>query len=170
MNGLARIVFAQAMDLTSFKLVYAVLLTVQLVTSVTLDFVAEIKPLFFIWVCVAMACEGGHFSLYSALCAKMFGKSQGGVMFSLLYYSFGVSSILGFILQLYLVKVPSIQAIGYISMFMILSVADAVSLILLLWRFQEKSPWLTAPDTEENNKLALNTLIRSKIDIEDDEI
>jgi MFS family permease len=105
MNGVFRIVFAQWMDLSSFKLVYGVLVGVQIVVSATLNFVAGTKWLFFIWMCAAMACEGGHFSLYSALCAKLFGKDQGGSVFSILYYCFGTSSILGFVLQLYIVKV-----------------------------------------------------------------
>jgi len=105
MNGVFRIFFAQWMDLTSFKLVYGVLVGVQVLVSVTLDFVSGIKGLFFVWVCVAMACEGGHFALYSALCAKLFGKDQGGLVFSVLYYCFGTASVLGFVLQLYIVKV-----------------------------------------------------------------
>jgi len=48
MNGVFRIVFAQWMDLSSFKLVYGVLLGVQIVFSATLNFVAGTKWLFFI--------------------------------------------------------------------------------------------------------------------------
>ena len=107
MNGVFRIIFAQWMDFSSFKLVYGVLLGVQIVVSVTLDFVAGTDWLFFIWICVAMACEGGHFSLYSALSAKLFGKEHGGSIFSILYYCFGSASVLGFVLQLYIVKVPT---------------------------------------------------------------
>lgn len=94
-----------------------------------------------------MACEGGHFSLFSAVCAKLFGKEKGGSIFALVYYCFGIGSVLGFVLQLYIVKVAATQSIGYIAMFMILSVTAAGSLVLLLWRFREESPWLETDDT-----------------------
>ena len=52
-----------------------------------------------------MACEGGHFSLFATITAKIFGKTKGGTVYSLMFYTFGVTSLLTFFLQYYLVKV-----------------------------------------------------------------
>lgn len=110
MNGLFRFILAQTMDLTSFKAVYSGVLVVQvrpkqLIVSVSLPFVSHSKPLFFLWVCISMACEGGHFSLFPAVTAKLFGKAKGGTVYSLLFYNFSLSSLLSFALQLFLVQV-----------------------------------------------------------------
>jgi len=46
--------------------------------------------------CISIFCEGGHFVLLPAHCAKVFGSSQRGIKaFSLIFSCFGLSSLSG---------------------------------------------------------------------------
>ena len=76
-----------------------------MVLSATIYFVVHDRYLFLIWVSASMACEGGHFSLVATVAVKLFGKEHGGKVSGLLYYNFGVGSMLGFALEMCIVKV-----------------------------------------------------------------
>ena len=73
-NGSFRYVWGQLMDKTSFKISYAILICVQTVLIMSLYYIASVKALYLIWVSVILCCEGGHFSLFPTIIAKLFGK------------------------------------------------------------------------------------------------
>jgi len=59
----SRFIWSGALDRFSYKKVYGVLLTIQIVTSATIPLISDSKVLYAMWVCLALFCEGGHFSL-----------------------------------------------------------------------------------------------------------
>lgn len=73
-NGSSRFAWAYFMEKTSFRLTYMVLLVVQAVLAATIYFIAPIPALYLIWVCASLGCEGGNFTLFPALMAKLHGK------------------------------------------------------------------------------------------------
>lgn len=73
-NGSARFLWAYLMEKTSFKLAFMILLGVQAVLAATIYLIAPIPALYFIWVCLSLGCEGGNFSLFPAVLAKLHGK------------------------------------------------------------------------------------------------
>ena len=73
-NGIFRYLWGQLMDKTSFKISYAILICTQTLLVMTLYYVVSVKALYFIWVAVIFCCEGGHFSLFPTIVAKLFGK------------------------------------------------------------------------------------------------
>jgi hypothetical protein len=73
-NGSFRYLWGQIMDKTSFKISYSILLSVQAVLIVTLYYISSIKALYLIWISMILCCEGGHFSLYPTIIARMYGK------------------------------------------------------------------------------------------------
>jgi hypothetical protein len=73
-NGSSRLGWAYLMERTSFRLSYMILLGIQAVLSATIFFIAPVPALYFIWVCVSLGCEGGNFSLFPAVIAKLNGK------------------------------------------------------------------------------------------------
>lgn len=73
-NGSFRYVWGALMDVIGFKKSYAALILIQTVFIMTIFYVADIEALYLIWVSVIVCCEGGHFSLYPTVIARMYGK------------------------------------------------------------------------------------------------
>ena len=151
-NGTSRFFWAEAMEKFSFKTTYIVLLIVQILTSATLPTVATTKLLYFIYMTLAFINQGGHFVLFPAICAKMYGRTKGTILFSILYSEFGMSAFTAFLLQKY-----AVVDIGYAMMFYILTAAAVVSLGMAL-TFQEVNEAppnpLTVPLLPENPEKA----------------
>ena len=42
---------------------------------------------YIIFVCCALACEGAHFSLFPSLCSRVYGKENGGQIFTFVFLS-----------------------------------------------------------------------------------
>lgn len=73
-NGSCRLAWGGVMDRLGFKKTYAGLLAIQTVLIFSFYHVAEQAYLYLVSVCVILACEGGHFVLFSALASQVFGK------------------------------------------------------------------------------------------------
>lgn len=61
---------------------------------------------------------------------------MGARVFGVFFFSFGLASLMGFIVQLYVVA-----TLGYQAMFWILTFLTGVSLVINLKFFEEISPW-----------------------------
>jgi len=53
-------------------------MTIQLIVSLSIYSVREHEALYVIWVSLSFLCEGGHFSMFPTVTAKMFGIQYGG--------------------------------------------------------------------------------------------
>ena len=72
-NGAARLVWSSMQDKFGFKKVYFVLLIIQFVISLSIYSFRQDLYSYLILVCVAMACEGGHFTMFPTVCVEIFG-------------------------------------------------------------------------------------------------
>mmetsp|Transcript_15802 Transcript_15802/g.28903 ORF Transcript_15802/g.28903 Transcript_15802/m.28903 type:complete len:442 (-) Transcript_15802:1469-2794(-) len=134
-NGSSRFAWAYLMERTSFKFAFMILLGVQAALSATIYFIAPVPALYFIWVALSLSCEGGNFSLFPALLAKLHGKLMGGKVYSFFFLNFGVSSLLVLFVTLFITPHT-----GYLPVFLVCSAFTVGSFILVL-RFKEVSPW-----------------------------
>lgn len=73
-NGGFRSIWGDFMDRTSFKVSYAVLVIIQIVMSLTLFYTVTEKWVYLVWIAVILICEGGNFSLFPTIFAKMYGR------------------------------------------------------------------------------------------------
>ena len=88
-----RFLWSYATDFYSYKLVYGILLVLQIVIDFTVPLVASNKFLYAIWICLMLFCEGAHFVLVPNILKKIFGDKSTqlyGIAFS---YN-GIASIL----------------------------------------------------------------------------
>lgn len=82
------------MDLTSFKTVYRIIMVIQLICAGTITIFASNKVAYLLITCFSLACMGGHYALFPTITVKTMGLNKGPEIYSLLFYSFGVASML----------------------------------------------------------------------------
>ena len=131
-NGLSRCAWGAIMDLKSFKKVYGVLLLAQIIAICTLSLISYSKILYFLWVVVILACEGGHFALFPSVCAKIFGSDDGAKAFSMVAFGLNIGNVIQYALTLLL-----LASFGYEYLTTIIGVLGVISLIMVL-PFNEK--------------------------------
>ena len=118
-------------DKTSFKLTYGILLVLQIILSGLISFTNSNKLVYFIFVCLSLFCEGGHFTLVPAVTRTIFGKKASDVYGILLIYV-GVSNVVSSILVNLLLK-----KLGY-QFFYFLGCGFTIISLILLFFFEEK--------------------------------
>lgn len=77
-NGSSRILWATLQDKFGFKKVYLCLMLLQLVTCSAIYFSKNNFFLYTVLVACSFLCEGGHFSMFPTVSAKVFGIKSGG--------------------------------------------------------------------------------------------
>ena len=82
------------MDYTNFKFVYRVIMVIQLICCSLISLLAQYKPVYLLIVCFSLACMGGHYSLFPTITINIMGLSKGPQIYGLLFYSFGIASLL----------------------------------------------------------------------------
>ena len=130
MGGL-RWIWSYYYDKTSYKQAFGVLLVIQIIISAVTSIANQSKPFYFIVVCLASFCQGGHFTLVPAVTKMIYGKRASEVYGILLIYT-GISSIASATLVTFLLKEQ-----GYTFFFGLGCVFTIISLILLFF-FEEK--------------------------------
>ena len=109
-----------------------VLLITQVVFGFTFVLISHIPALFFIWVCVMLFCEGGHFSLVPTACAKFFGE-HAPIVYGFAFSFGSVPQIVSSILVKFFLK-----DIGYETFYYTSAALSTLSLLLLIFVFEEK--------------------------------
>lgn len=126
-NGCGRMLWGMLYDRLTFKKVYIFLLIIQIIFVATFDSISSYKSAFFIWICVLLFCEGGHFAIFPALCLKEFGTNPGSKIYPVVYFAFSLSNFLQFGV------VYSLKAsIGYHNIYWIFLGLTVVSFILAI--------------------------------------
>ena len=69
----SRFMWSWATDYLPYRLVYSILLLIQIVTNLTIKFVAKNRALYAIWISLMLLCEGGHFTLVPNVLKKIYG-------------------------------------------------------------------------------------------------
>ena len=127
-----RFVWSSAFDVpgVSFKMVYGVLLVIQIVLGLTLMWASQSKLTYTIWVSVILFAEGGHFALLPTVIKALYGNLATQV-YSLLFTFTGLSNLM------IILVVRSHFGHDYSSVFQVMSGLSAVSLAILLLFFKE---------------------------------
>ena len=73
-NACFRFIWGKLMDKTSFRFTMYILVSIQTVLISTIYFISGAKVLYFVWICLILCCEGGNFSIFPTIIAKMYGK------------------------------------------------------------------------------------------------
>ena len=129
-----RFVWSMATDHLSYKLVYSVLLVMQIVLNFTIPLIAESPGLYAVWISLLLLCEGGHFTLVPNVLKKIYGE-KGTTLYGIAFSYTGVCSILIVILQTYLLGTT---AKSYEDFFYFNGAASCVAMIILFTLFSEQ--------------------------------
>lgn len=129
-----RFIWSYATDYYSYKLIYGILLTMQIILDFTVPLVAENDILFGIWVCAMLFCEGGHFTLLPNVLRKIYGENSTG-LYGLIFSYTGICSILMIVLQ---GEFLGDTSKSYNAFFYFIGGLSCVSLLLLLTLFKEE--------------------------------
>mmetsp|Transcript_15888 Transcript_15888/g.17630 ORF Transcript_15888/g.17630 Transcript_15888/m.17630 type:complete len:202 (+) Transcript_15888:510-1115(+) len=128
-NGLSRGVWSTLQDIFGFKIIYITLLVLEITVAFTFVTIHKIKALYFIWVLVAFATLGGHFSIFPTVCAKIYGTKMGGKIYTVLFIAFATGTLINWILS----RQTSRGNIGYETLFYILASLAVISLGLSIF-------------------------------------
>ena len=131
-NGCSRILWATLTDYVGFKRVYFLIMLLQIIVASTIYLVRDNGTLYVIYIGLSFLCEGGHFSCFPAVSAKIFGLKNGATIFTICFIGIPLSSTLSLVLSQMKSTIPE-EAI-----FMIGAVLAALNLVLLY--FFDESP------------------------------
>jgi MFS family permease len=113
-NAGFRIIWGYLMDKFGFRKVYWLLLSCQLGLICSLNAICEYKAVYFVWICLILACEGGHFSLFPTVTLKQFGIKLGGFVYPYVYFAFVISNFIQFFIVLGLLDVIEYKNVFWI--------------------------------------------------------
>ena len=128
-----RFIWSYATDHFSYKVVFGVLLVMQIILDFTIPLVAESSGLYAIWISLLLLCEGGHFTLVPNILKKIYGE-KGTALYGIAFSYTGICSIMIVVLQSYVLGTGT-QSYDYFFYFN--GAASCVSMILLLTLFSE---------------------------------
>ena len=97
-NGVSRIVWSALSDKYGFKKMYILVMIIQLVCTVAISSCNTVAPLYTAVVALSFCCEGGHFTLFPAASAYIFGITNGGVIYTAMAAFMPIGSLLCFML------------------------------------------------------------------------
>lgn len=128
-NGLSRGFWAALQDKVGFKIVYLSLLGIEIIVAFTFVAIHKTKVLYLIWVLLSFATLGGHFSIFPTVCAKIYGPTTGGKIYSVIFTAFATATLSNWILS----KQTSSKNIDYDVLFYILASMAAVAFIMAIF-------------------------------------
>ena len=96
--GSLRFIWSAGLDCAPYKLVYGILLGIQIVLNLTMPLVSHRKGAYGLYVSLIMFCEGGHFSLVPNVLRKVYAD-RATVVFGLMFSFSGLCSLLMIVLQ-----------------------------------------------------------------------
>lgn len=142
-NALGRLTWASLFDIFGFKVMYSVLLLIEIVVASTLLFVQSTRELYLVWVCMSFFILGCHKPLFMTVPAQLYGPKMGGIIYSLIFCAYPLSTVFDWVVQ----REVSLDRLSYQSLFYILAAMAGLSLILNFF-FKEvpKDPEIVFPD------------------------
>lgn len=100
MNGSSRFFWATLTDKTSFKFTFTIISVLNLITSAILPYNTSGIG-YLLLIAVVYLAEGGLLATYPVICAKVYGKKIGGLMYGFMFFMVGVCNMLGYVLYAY---------------------------------------------------------------------
>ena len=96
MNGASRFFWATLADKTSFRFTFILISVLNLITSAILPYNKDGIG-YLLLIAVVYLAEGGLLGTYPLICATVYGKKIGGLMYGFLFFMIGVCNMLGYI-------------------------------------------------------------------------
>lgn len=125
-----RFVWSAILDYLPYRLIYGVLLIMQIVLACTMVFAINDQATYLIWICLALFCEGGHFTIVPNTVKKIFGDQATSLYGIILTYTGFASLTLIALLETELGQ-------RYLLFYLLTGGCSLVALILLLIAFDE---------------------------------
>lgn len=88
------------LDYFSYKVVYGIMLSLQIFIGCTMPSVVDYKWVYGVWICLGYLCLGGHFTLVPNEMKKVFGEKT-TQLYSYLYTYGGITGVVESLLQIF---------------------------------------------------------------------
>lgn len=131
-NGITRITMGSLTDKYSFKLLYSIVMGIQLFNSVVCFWAANSSSLFFICVLLNYLSLGGIFAVYPTTAIKTFGIKHGPSIYAMILIGGFCSSLFNIPLTIYLLPKTSFLTVYFVG-----SVATILNFVVLYF-YEEK--------------------------------
>ena len=132
--NILRFVWSWLLDYYTYRQVYGALLVGQICLNLSLPAVSA-DPLFYaLWVCLAVFCEGGHFTLLPNILKRIFG-SKATQLYGILFTYTSLCAVLMILLQNAFLDTASIASFN--RFFYLNAALSGGSLFLLMTLFNE---------------------------------
>eukprot|EP01016_Furgasonia_blochmanni_P034086 TRINITY_DN3637_c0_g1_i7.p1 TRINITY_DN3637_c0_g1~~TRINITY_DN3637_c0_g1_i7.p1 ORF type:complete len:285 (+),score=61.27 TRINITY_DN3637_c0_g1_i7:56-856(+) len=155
LNGISRLIWGILYDCMSFKTLKYIMLSSQLMVSVSIYFL-ESKFMYMIWICIILMTEGGVFVVYPAHMLKLYGVKYGTKLVPYL----GLFSQFSLLLN-YLINGFFLEKMGYSSLFIFLLGGINLVAFMLVCFFNEDE---TIDLTHLEEKAANRAISMSQMD------
>lgn len=101
MNGTLRPLWGQFFDKTSFKMVYMVILGIQISLCFTFPAINKFPAAFLIWIVILIVCSGGHFTILAPAAVRIYQRGTGSKIYSFFILAVGISCLIVYFIQVY---------------------------------------------------------------------
>lgn len=126
-NGM-RFIWSALLDHFPYKIVYGILLTVEILLGLTYPSIIDNEWLVGIWICLGYLCLGGHFTLVPNEMKKIFGDDT-TQLYSYFYTYGGITGVVECILQILVMT----QSNLYLFYYLYAGFACLSLLMLIFW-------------------------------------
>jgi hypothetical protein len=142
--GCFRFIWGFLIDTYSYRLVYSILLCMQIFLAFTFPLVVQDRNLFLAWVSLTFFTEGGHFTLVPSIFQKLFG-SEGSRIFGWGFSFIGIASI---------IKIGMLhfffESVGFDGFLIGYGMFCVLSLFILVFLFEETKVEIDKDESDED--------------------
>ncbi|EAR82644.1 oxalate/formate antiporter (macronuclear) [Tetrahymena thermophila SB210] len=150
-NGLCRPMWSTLLDKFSFKRVLQVLLTIEIITSLSLQSTHINQVFFILWICIIHMTLGGTLGMWPVFSSQINGVKIGSQLYGFYWYGFTLANLLQFLLVLYTKK-----SIGFNKIFYIYFAQAFVALCIITF-YNFKVNWskhyISTPKTQQSQTI-----------------
>lgn len=128
-NGM-RFIWSTLLDYYPYKIVYGVMLTMEIILGFTFPFVVTNNIVYPIYICLGFLCLGGHFTLVPNECKRIFGPKT-TELYSYLYSYAGITGVTECVLQICVMNANNLR-----DFFFLYSGLACISLFMLIFVYK----------------------------------
>lgn len=139
-NSSGKLFFGSLMRFYRYKYIFLVQNCIQLVTSISINFIGDNQALYIIIICYAFMCIGSNTAIFPVLCKNVFGPIVGPKVYPYVYVFFSMASLLQWGIFQYISK-------SYSVLFNIFAGFTVFAIIIVLI-FNENPNWTVANQKE----------------------
>lgn len=138
-NGLSRIFWGTLLDCFSFKWLMTIVNVLLLAAALSIQFLADQKAFFMVYVILIYFLYGGQFSLMPAKTYQIYGQKNGARVYSYAFFGFSLGSMMQFLLHYFLVNHYGQE--GWNISFYILSALQLIAFVIALFAQKFDMDW-----------------------------